>query len=103
MKSQDLQKLVLSKHQNGEKPNKIFRDLQGAISRTQVFQWCKMIAETSSIELSTSPGRPRIIRTKNMIQKVKNRLKRKKRVSTRKLANELKISGWMWVWVWIWT
>ena len=92
MKSQDLQKLVLSKHQNGEKPNKIFRDLKGAISRTQVFQWCKMIAETGSIELSTSSGRPRIIRTKNMIQKVKNRLKRKKRVSTRKLASKLKIS-----------
>ncbi|CAF1354989.1 unnamed protein product [Didymodactylos carnosus] len=51
-----------------------------------------MIAETGSIVLSTSPGRPRIIRTKNMIQKVKNRLKRKKRVPTRKLASELKIS-----------
>ncbi|CAF1489506.1 unnamed protein product [Didymodactylos carnosus] len=51
-----------------------------------------MIAETGSIELSTSPGRPRIIRTKNTIQKVKNSLKRKKRVSTRKLASELKIS-----------
>ncbi|CAF1502232.1 unnamed protein product [Didymodactylos carnosus] len=51
-----------------------------------------MIAETGSIELSTSPGRPRIIRTKNTIKKVKNRLKWKKRVKTRKLISELKIS-----------
>ncbi|CAF4249296.1 unnamed protein product, partial [Rotaria magnacalcarata] len=32
-----------------------------------------MIAETGSVELSTSPGRPRIIRTNNMIQEVENR------------------------------
>ncbi|CAF1548778.1 unnamed protein product, partial [Didymodactylos carnosus] len=45
-----------------------------------------MIGDTGSIDLAKPPGRPRIVRTKNMIQKVKNRLKRKKRVSTRKLA-----------------
>ena len=40
MKSKDLQKLVLSKRQNGDRPSKIFRDLNGAISRNQVFVWC---------------------------------------------------------------
>ena len=39
-----------------------------------------MICETSSIEMTTSSGGLRTIRTKNMIQKVKTRLKRKKSV-----------------------
>jgi len=92
MKSKDLQKLVLSKYENGESATKIFHDLQGVISRKTIFNWCKMIRETGSIDLATSSGRPRIIRTKKMVQKIKNRLKRKKRVSSRKLAQELDIS-----------
>ena len=38
-------------------------------------------------------GRPRIIRTKGMIEKVRTRMKRKKKVSIRKLAGELDISN----------
>ncbi len=53
MKSKDLQKLLLSKHENNDSITKIFHDLQGAISR-----------ETDSIDMSTSPGHPRVIRTK---------------------------------------
>ncbi|CAF4593997.1 unnamed protein product, partial [Didymodactylos carnosus] len=51
-----------------------------------------MIRETGSIQLARSPGRPRLIRTTGTIQKVKSRLKCKKRVSSRKLASELDIS-----------
>ncbi|CAF1292173.1 unnamed protein product [Didymodactylos carnosus] len=51
-----------------------------------------MIKETGSINLSSPTGRPRVIRSKTMIQKVKNWLKRKKRVSSRKLASDLDIS-----------
>ena len=86
MKSKDLQKLVLSKYENGDSATKIFHDLQGMISRKTTFNWCKMIRETGSIDLTTSSGRRRIIRTKNMVQKIKNRLKRKK------LAQEIDIS-----------
>ena len=71
MKSKDLQKLVLSKRQNGDRPSKIFRDLNGAISRNQVFVWCRMIDATGSINLSAPTGPPLVIRTKNLIQKVK--------------------------------
>ena len=42
--------------------------------------------------MTTSPDRPRTIRTKNMIQKINGRLKRKERVSYRKLAQKLRIS-----------
>ena len=51
-----------------------------------------MIRETVSMSMITSPDRPHTIRTKNMIQKINSRLKRKKRVSSRKLAQELDIS-----------
>ena len=51
-----------------------------------------MIHETGSINMTVSPGRPRAIRTKNMIQKINSRLKRKKRVSSRKLAQKLDIT-----------
>ena len=51
-----------------------------------------MIRETGSIDRCYSPGRPRTIRTKNNIQKVKQRLaKKKKKMSTRRLAAEMKI------------
>ena len=93
MKSEDLQKLVLSKNENGDSPPKIFQDLNGLVSLRTIQRWCKLITDTGGITLSHSSGRPRIIRTKGMIRKVKNRLKRKKKVSIRKLAVELDISN----------
>ena len=51
-----------------------------------------MIDKTGAIQLSAPPGPPRTVRTKNLIRKVKNRLKRKTRVSSRKLALELDVS-----------
>jgi transposase len=93
MKSEDIQKLVLSKYQKGESPTKIFEDLNGSVSIRTIRRWCKMVNDTGSINLSYSTGRPRMIRTKGMIQKVKNRINRKKRVSIRKLASELNISN----------
>jgi predicted HTH transcriptional regulator len=92
MKIKDLQKLVLPKYENGDSATKTFHDLLGVISRKTSFNRCKMIHETGSIGTCTSPGRRQTIRTKETMQKVKNRLKRKKRVSSRKLAQELDIS-----------
>jgi len=51
-----------------------------------------MLNKTGSINLSHSPGRPRTVRTKANISKVKCRLAQKKRVSTRRLTAELDIS-----------
>ncbi len=92
MKSKDLQKIVFSKFQNGDGPTKIYRDLSGGLSLETVKRWCKMIQENGAIELLNSSGRPRIIRTSGVIQKVKNRMNRKKRVSIRILSRELDIS-----------
>ena len=93
MKGEDLQKLVLSKYEKGEPSTKIFEDLNGFVSSRTIRRWCKMVRETGTINLSHSLGRPRIIRTKGVIQKVKKRMKRKKTVSIRKLAVELDISN----------
>jgi hypothetical protein len=96
MKSKEVQTAVKNKYENGDGLTKIFRDLGGVVSLQTVKLWIKMIGETGSIDRCYSPGRPRTIRTKNNIEKVKQRLakkkKKKKKVSTRRLAAEMKIS-----------
>ncbi|CAM4951986.1 unnamed protein product [Rotaria socialis] len=79
MKSKDLQNIVLSKYQNGDTPTKNFRDLNGGIGLRTIKRWCQMILQSGSITLSSPPGCPRLARTKGNIQKVKNRLCRKKK------------------------
>ena len=81
MKGEDLQKLVLYKYEKGEPSTKIFEDLNGFVSSRTIRRWCKMVRGTGTINLSHSLGRPRIIRTKGMIQKVRKRMKRKRSVS----------------------
>ena len=78
MKSKDLQKVVLSKYQKGDTPTQIYHDLNGTLGLSTIKRWCQMICRTGSIDLSKSSGAPRLIRTKENIQKVKNRLRRKK-------------------------
>ena len=51
-----------------------------------------MIRQSDSIKLSGPPGGQRFARTKGNIQKVEHRLRRKKRVSARKLSMKLGIS-----------
>lgn len=84
--------MLLSKRENGDAPQKIYDDLNGAVSLRTIKNWCKMLRETGAIELRTPPGRPRTVRTKEFVQKVKRRVKRKKGVTTRKLAAELDAS-----------
>ena len=88
MKSKDLQKVVLSKYQNGDTPTKIHRDSNGGIGLTIIERWCQRIRQFGSIKLLSPPGGPRFARTKGNIQKVKHHLRRKKRVSARKLSME---------------
>jgi len=93
MKSKEIQTAVKKKNEIGDGPTKIFRDLGGEVSLQTIKLWIKMIRETGSINLAYSPGRPRAIRTKNNILKVKQRMaQKKKKVSTRRLAAEMKIS-----------
>ena len=54
MKGEDLQKLVLSKYVKGEPSTKIFEDFNGFVSSRTIRQWCKMVRETGTINLSHS-------------------------------------------------
>ena len=92
MKSKHFQKAGLSKYHNGQTTTKIHRDLNGRISLRKIKRWWQMICQFGSIILSSPPDGPRFARTKGNIQKVKHRLRRKKRVSARKLSMDLHIS-----------
>ena len=72
MKSKDLQKVVLSKYQNGDTPTKIHRDLNGTIGLRTTKRWCQMIHRSGSVKLSSPPDGPHFARTKGNIQKVKH-------------------------------
>ena len=76
-----------------EPSTKIFEDLNVFVSSRTIRRLCKMVREPGSINLSRSLSRLRIITTKGIIQKVRKRMKGKKRVSVRKLAGELDISN----------
>ncbi|CAF3315158.1 unnamed protein product [Rotaria sp. Silwood2] len=91
IKSEDLQKVVALKHQNGDYRTKFFPDLNGVLGLTTIKRWCKMIDETGFINLTTSPGPLRTIRTEDAIKKVKQKLQQNK-ISSRKLALELGMS-----------
>ena len=71
MKSKHVQKFVLSTYENGDGATKIFQDLNSTISLSTIERWCRRILESGSINLSKSSARPRIIRTKGGIEKVK--------------------------------
>ena len=92
MKSKDLQKLVLSKYDNGDGTTKIFRHFNGAISLSTIEQCCRRIREFSTIDLVNPRGCSTTIRTKAAIQKIKRRLNRRKPLFSGKLAREFGIS-----------
>ena len=72
MKSKDMQKVVPLQCEKSDETTKIFQDLNGTISLSTIERWCRRIRENGCINLSKPPGRPRIIRTKGAIEKVKH-------------------------------
>ena len=56
MKSKDLQKIVLSKYQNGDTTTKMYRDFNGGIGLRTIERWCQMIRQSGSITLSSPLG-----------------------------------------------
>ena len=92
MEGKVLQRIILSKYQNSDMPTEIHRDLNGGIGLRTIKLWCQMIHQSDSIALSTPSGRPRFVGKKGSIQKVKYRLRRKRRAPARKLSMEFGIS-----------
>ena len=71
---------------------KIFQDLNGTISISTIERWCRRFRQNDPINLFKPPSRPRIIRTKGAVEKMKTPLNRRNLVSSRKLPRELGIS-----------
>ena len=74
MKSVDIQKVVKTKYENEDGPEKVDRNLPGAVSLSTIKLWIKMMNTIGCITLTSSPGCPRTVRPKDAIVKVKNRL-----------------------------
>ena len=70
----------------------MYKYVCGTVSRATIYSWIKSINTSSTIDLKSPTDRPRIIRTENLIQKVKQRFSRKKRVSSLILAKEMNVS-----------
>jgi hypothetical protein len=71
----------------------ISKQLRNVISERTIRRWQSFYKETGEIDLKKSSGRPRIVRTKGLIQKVKQRLICKGRRSTRQLARSFDVSS----------
>ena len=92
MKSQDLRKTVMRMTDDGLSSRQIAQQLRNVVTKSTVQRWQISYRKTNKIDLEKPPGRPKDVRTKNVIRKVKERLKRKPRQSARKLAKRLDIS-----------
>ena len=91
MKSKGLQKIVLSKYQNGDTPTRIYRDLNSAIGLRTIEKWRKITYRSGTVTVSNPPGCSRLTRTKENIQQIPFTPK-ERRISARKLSMELGIS-----------
>lgn len=92
MKSEDLRKAVLRATDDGASSIVIAQQLRQVVTARTVRRWQQLYRKTGKIDLRKPPGRPRIVRTRGLIQKVKNRLARKPRQSVRKLGQSLGVS-----------
>ena len=96
IKSKGQSEVAFSNFQSGDGEKKICNDAAGKVSLPTVKRWVKMIRETGTINLKTSPSRPRLVRTKKLIQDVKKMIKKgrkgKNRLSIRNIANNYKIN-----------
>ena len=93
MESKDLRSIILSKYQKDDTPTEIHRDLIDGICLATIKSWCQMIRQSGSIQLLGTRAGLGIVRIKGNIQDVRNRFRRKQKISVRKLSRELSISA----------
>ena len=77
---------------DGMSSTQIAKQLRDVVSERTIRRWQNLYKTTGMIDLKSPPGRPRIVRTKALIQKVKKRVNSKARQSARKLARSLAVS-----------
>lgn len=87
-----MRNVVMRLFDDGLSSVQIARQLRNVVSERTVRRWKNSYKATGGIDLKSPPGRPRIVRTKGLIQKVKQRLSSKSRQSARRLAKSLGVS-----------
>ncbi|CAF1428140.1 unnamed protein product, partial [Rotaria sp. Silwood1] len=93
MKSQDFRKVVMRMIDDGMPSIEIEKQLRNVVNQRTIRRWQNLYKETGEIDLKKSTGRPKIVRTKGLIQKVKQRLVYKGRQSARYLAKSFGVSS----------
>lgn len=89
----EFRNIVIKKFLNGLLPGAIFRELKHlGLKRNFIYYTIKRYKETSSVEDRRRSGRPRSKRTPAVIKIVRERIRRNRQRSVRKLANDLKMS-----------
>lgn len=85
--------LVVSRFLKGENPNAIFRALSGdGFKRTFIYDAINRIKETNCNQDRRRSGRPRTKRTKMVIKRARQQIRRKKKRSVRKMATRFEMS-----------
>ncbi len=70
----------------------IEKQLRNVVNQRTIRRWQNLYRETGEIDLKKLAGRHKIVRTKGLIQKVKQRLVYKGRRSARQLAKSFGVS-----------
>ncbi|CAF1280271.1 unnamed protein product [Rotaria sp. Silwood1] len=92
MKSKDLRQTVVRMTNDGLSAREIAKQLRMVDTDHTIRRWQHLYKTTGTIDLNTPVGRPRIVRTKHLMNKVKHRFNYKRRRSARQLAKSLGIS-----------
>lgn len=85
--------LVKNCYEQGKSPPEIFRLLKDhGIKLRFVQYWCKRFREHGGVEDAKRSGRPRSVRTKQLVKTVRDRVRRNPERRCRRLSQELKVS-----------
>ena len=87
--SENLRKIVKSHYLQGKKCQEIYHALAKKVKKRSIFQWMQLWSKGKQKKSKKTKGRPRTVRSKKLVQKVKKSLERTdQRKSMRQLARE---------------
>ncbi len=69
MKSQDLRKVFMRMGDDGTSSVQIGKQSRNLLSQRTVKRWQNLYKETDAIDLKAPSGRPKVVRTKGLIQR----------------------------------
>lgn len=90
MKSKELQRIVQCKVLKGKTPSQILNEVEvEEVSLPTIKRWSAQVKRNGSIQLQSSTGRPRTVRSKKNLNKIKKNWEAKKPKSARGLARQI--------------